>query len=72
MIRWIQDKYESIKEKILEKIFDWLWVEEETSSDSWFTVIMFTLGVMVAILAFVALWLWYIIPPYEMGSWLGY
>lgn len=72
MIRWIQDKYESIKEKILEKIFDWLWVEEETSTDSWFSVIMFTLGVMVSILAFVALWLWYVIPPYEMGSWLGY
>lgn len=71
MIRWIQDKYESIKEKILEKIFDWLWVEEETSTD-WLDVIIFTLGVMVAILAFVALWLWYVIPPYEMGSWLGY
>ena len=72
MIKWIQDKYESVKEKILEKIFDWLWVEEQTSTDSWFSVIMFTLGVIVAILAFVALWLWYIIPPYEMGSWLGY
>ena len=72
MIRWIQDKYESVKEKILDKIFDWLWVEEESSTDSWFTVTMFIVGVMVAILAFVALWLWYIIPPYEMGSWLGY